>query len=126
MKATDGRVVILPNADVLANPIINYSRANQRRVELSLNLSHASKPDSVRQIILNAIESVPGFVKEPAPIIVFNNLTDHAVELNANFWVDVTKNDPYHAKDAVLLKVMSAFTEQGIEIPHPAQAVYSK
>ena len=126
MKATDGRVVILPNADVLANPIINYSRANQRRVELSLNLSHASEPDSVRQIILDAIESVPGFMKEPAPVIVFNSLTDHAVELNANFWVDVAKNDPYHAKDAVLLKVMSTFSEQGIEIPHPAQAVYSK
>jgi len=126
MKATDGRVVILPNADVLANPIINYSRANQRRVELSLNLSHASEPDSVRQIILKAIESVPGFMKEPAPIIVFNSLTDHAVELNANFWVDVAKNDPFRAKDAVLLQVMSAFSEQGIEIPHPAQAVYTK
>jgi small conductance mechanosensitive channel len=126
MKATDGRVVILPNADVLANPIINYSRAHQRRVELSLNLPHASEPDAARQIVLQAIENVPGFISEPAPVIVFNSLTDHAVELSASFWVDMTKNDPLHAKDAVLLKVMSAFSEQGIEIPHPAQSVYSK
>ena len=126
MRATDGRVVILPNADVLANPIINYSRANQRRVELSLSLSHASDPNTVRHIVLDAIESVPGFVEEPTPVIVFNSLSDHAMELNANFWVDVTKNDPVHAKDAVLLKVISAFNEQGIEIPHPAQAVYSR
>jgi small conductance mechanosensitive channel len=126
MRATDGRVVILPNADVLANPIINYSRANQRRVELSLSLSHASEPSQVRQIVLDAIETIPGFVTEPAPVIVFNSLSDHAMELNVNFWVDVTKNDPLHAKDAVLLKVISAFNEQGIEIPHPAQAVYSR
>jgi small conductance mechanosensitive channel len=126
MRATDGRVVILPNAEVLANPIINYSRANQRRVDLSLNLSHASEPGLVRRIFLDAIQSVPGFVSEPKPVIVFNSLTDHAVELNVNFWVDVTKNDPFHAKDAVLLKVMSVFNEQGIEIPHPAQAVYSR
>ena len=126
MRATDGRVVILPNAEVLANPIINYSRANQRRVELSLNLSHASEPGQVRRIVLEAIENVPGFVSEPEPIIVFNSLSDHAVELNMNFWVDMSKNDPFHAKDAVLLKVMSVFNEQGIEIPHPAQAVYSK
>jgi small conductance mechanosensitive channel len=126
MRATDGRVVILPNAEVLANPIINYSRANQRRVDLNLNLSHASEPGQVRQIVLDAIQSVPGFVSEPEPVIVFNSLTDHAVELNVNFWVDVTKNDPFHAKDAVLLKVMSVFNEQGIEIPHPAQAVYSR
>lgn len=126
IRATDGRVVILPNADVLANPIINYSRANQRRVDLSLNLPHASEPGTARQILLDAIKSVPGFVSEPEPVIVFNSLSDHAMELNVNFWVDVTKNDPIHAKDAVLLKVMSSFNEQGIEIPHPAQAVYSR
>jgi small conductance mechanosensitive channel len=126
MRATDGRLVILPNADLLANPIINYSRASQRRIELSLNLPHASEPGTVRQIVLDAIQSVPGFVSEPEPVIVFNSLTDHAVELNVNFWVDVVKSDPLHAKDAALLKVMSAFNEQGIEIPHPVQAVYSR
>ena len=119
IKAIDGRMVILPNADILANPIINYSRARQRRVEFSLNLPHASDPGTIRRIVLNAIESVPGFMSEPEPVIVFNSLSDHAVELNINFWVDVTKNDPFHAKDALLLKVMSAFNEQGIEIPHP-------
>jgi small conductance mechanosensitive channel len=125
MRAADGRVVILPNADVLANPIINYSRANQRRVELTLNLSHATEPGQVRQIILEAIESVPGFVREPEPVVVFNSLTDNALELNVNFWVDVSKTDPLRAKDMVLLKVKSAFSEQGIEIPHPVQAVFS-
>jgi len=126
MRAADGRVVILPNADVLANPIVNYSRANQRRVELSLNLSHSSEPSTVRKIILEAIQKVEGFSSEPAPVIVFNSITDSALELNINFWVDVTKNDLLRAKDAVLLQVKSAFKEQGIEIPHPVQAVYSR
>ena len=98
MRAADGRVVILPNADVLANPIVNYSRANERRVEFSLNLSHTCEPATVRKIILEAIEEVEGFVREPEPVIVFNSLTDSALELNVNFWVDVTKNDPLHAK----------------------------
>src|SRR5919106_1203368 len=93
MRAADGRVVILPNADVLANPIVNYSRANQRRVDLSLNLSHTTEPGTVRNIVLDAIQSVPGFISEPEPVIVFNSLTDSALELNVNFWIDVTKND---------------------------------
>jgi len=37
----------------------------------------------------------------------------------------MTKNDPLRAKDAVLLDIKSAFNEQGIEIPHPVQAVLS-
>jgi small conductance mechanosensitive channel len=125
MRAADGRVVILPNADVLANPIINYSRANERRVEFSLNLSHTSEPRTVREIVLEAIENVEGYVNTPEPVIVFNSITDHALELNANFWIDVTKNDPLHAKDTVLLNVKSEFNERGIEIPHPIQAVFN-
>jgi len=125
MRAADGRVVILPNAEVLANPIINFSRANQRRVDLTINLSHTSDPKTVREIILEAIEKVEGYVDTPAPVIVFNSMTDHALELNANFWIDVTKNDPVHAKDVALLNVKSAFHEQGIEIPHPIQSVFS-
>ncbi|HLO29641.1 MAG TPA: mechanosensitive ion channel [Anaerolineales bacterium] len=125
MRSADGRVVILPNADILSNPIVNYSRANERRVDFTLNLSHSSEPDTVRQIVLEAIQDVEGFVREPQPVIVFNSLTDSALELNANFWIDVTKTNPLHAKDAALLKVKSVFSEQGIEIPHPVQALLS-
>ena len=123
MRAADGRVVILPNAEVLANPIVNYSRANQRRVDFGLNLSLTCEPGIVRKIILEAIEAVEGYVSEPAPVIVFNSITDSALELNVSFWVDVTKNDPVHAKDTALLQVKSVFSDQGIEIPHPVQAV---
>ena len=125
MRAADGRVVILPNAEVLANPIINFSRANERRVEFSLNLSHTSDPQTVRKIVLEGIENVKGYVDTPEPVIVFNSITDHALELNASFWIDVTKNDLLHAKDTVLLNVNSKFNEQGIEIPHPIQSVFS-
>jgi small conductance mechanosensitive channel len=126
IRALDGRIVILPNASVLANPIVNYTRASQRRVELSLNLSHGTDPNTVRQIILEAIEEVPGFVGKPEPVIVFDNLTSSALVLTVNFWIDVSENNPAQAKDTVLLKVKFAFDRQGIEIPHPVQAVYSK
>jgi small conductance mechanosensitive channel len=126
IRAIDGRIVILPNASVLASPIVNYTRARQRRVELSLSLSHGTDPDMARQIILEAIEEAQGFVGKPEPVIVFDNLTSSALTLTVNFWIDVSKTNPAQAKDTVLLKVKSAFHQKGIEIPHPVQAVYSK
>lgn len=126
MRATDGRIITLPNAEVLANPIINYSRAYQRRVDLSLNLPLTSEPDTVRRILLDAVHNVDGFIEDPKPVIVFSNLTNSALELNASFWVEISKMDPLQAKDVVLLKIKSALGAQGIEIPHPVQAVYSK
>src|SRR5688500_15625010 len=126
IRASDGRIVILPNASVLANPIVNHTRAPQRRVDLSLSMSHGTDPNIARKIVLEAIEQVEGFLRKPEPVLVFDNLTSSALILTVNFWIDVSKTNPARAKDFVLLKVKSVFNEQGIEIPHPVQAVYSK
>jgi small conductance mechanosensitive channel len=126
IRAVDGRIVIIPNADILANPIVNYTRAIHRRVDLSLNLPHEAEPNIARQLVLDSVQSVIGFVKEPMPMVTFNNLTGSALEMTVNFWVDVTKNNPAEAKDSALLNVKSAFGREGIQIPHPVQKVLTQ
>jgi small conductance mechanosensitive channel len=126
MRASDGRLVILPNADVLANPIINYTRTNQRQADFSINLPLDCDPDTVKQILMDAGKEIEGFLYKPEPAVVFSNMTDSAIQANLIFWVDVKKNDLGRVREAVLLKVKSAFSEEGIEIPHPVQAVYSR
>ncbi len=125
METTDGRIVTLPNASILTNPIINYTRARRLRVDLSLSLPYTTDPNITRQLILDAIQGVAGFVSEPAPVVVFNNLTSSAMEMTVNFWIDTAKSNVAKAKDAALLNVSSAFGKQGIEIPHPVQRIYS-
>ncbi|MFN8404567.1 MAG: mechanosensitive ion channel, partial [Anaerolineales bacterium] len=39
LKALDGRLVSVPNADVLSNPIVNYTRAERRRVDVSVGVA---------------------------------------------------------------------------------------
>jgi small conductance mechanosensitive channel len=126
MRASDGRLVILPNSDVLANPIINYSRTYQRQAELSLNLPLNCDPDTVKQILMEAGKDIEGFLYTPEPTVVFVNLTNSAIQANITFWVDVKKNDTGRVREAVLFKIKSAFSEEGIEIHHPIQAVYSR
>ncbi|HJS18239.1 MAG TPA: mechanosensitive ion channel [Anaerolineales bacterium] len=126
MRATDGRLVILPNADVLVNPIINYTRTRQREVELSLNLPLTSEPDTIRRILMDTLQGVTGVLHQPEPAVVFVNMTDSAMQVNFSFWVDVNETGTDRARDAVLLKIKSALSQEGIEIPHPVQAVYSQ
>jgi small conductance mechanosensitive channel len=126
MRASDGRLVILPNSDVLVNPIINYSRTSQRQAVLSLSLPLTCELETVKQILMNAGKDIAGFLYEPEPSVTFVSLTDSAMQVNISFWVDVKTNDIARVKEAVLLRIKSAFSEKGIEIPHPIQAVYSR
>jgi small-conductance mechanosensitive channel len=75
---------------------------------------------------MDAGKDIEGFLYKPEPAVVFVNLTNSAMQVNLSFWVDVKKNDIGHVREAVLFKIRSAFSEQGIEIPHPIQAVYSR
>jgi small-conductance mechanosensitive channel len=75
---------------------------------------------------MDAGRDIEGFLYKPEPSVVFVNLTNSAIQVSITFWVDVKKNDVPRVKEAVLLKIKSALREEGIEIPHPIQAVYSR
>ena len=123
METVDGRIVILPNANILSGPIINFTRARRLRVGFNLSLPHTIDPDHIRQLVREAIQKVPGFVAEPTPLIVFDGLTSSSLDLRVNFWINTAENKLLSAKDMAILNVVKALENQGVEIPHPVQRV---
>jgi small conductance mechanosensitive channel len=124
MRTWDGRIVIIPNADVLSNPITNYTRAQRRRIELPVGVGYNSDPASTRQVILEALPDIPGFVEEPAPVVVFHTFSGSSIDLSAYFWIDTAKTDLISAKDSALELVKTALEKKGIEIPYPTRVVH--
>jgi small-conductance mechanosensitive channel len=123
MKTLDGRLVMLPNATILANPIENFTRADRRRVDLNVGVAYDADPEKVRSLVLEAVQAVAGFVSVPEPAVVFHTFGSSSIELTAYFWIDTKLTNPPAAKDAALTKVKTAFEKAKVEIPHPAQAV---
>jgi len=123
MKTIDGRIVIIPNAAILANPITNYTRAEFRRVELTVGVSYDSDPAVARQTVLGAIQDVPGYVSDPEPMAVFHTFGGSSIDLSAYFWINMSKSNPLLAKDAAIELVKSALDKKGIEIPFPITTV---
>lgn len=126
MKTLDGRIVFLPNADVLSQPIINYTRANRRRVDLPVSVSYDAEPESVRSIILAEIKNVPGVMDLPIPQVLFHTFSASSIDLTVFFWVDTAVNPHPAAKDMALTRIKQAFETVGIEAPYPVQIVRTK
>lgn len=119
MKTLDGRIVFLPNASVLSQPIINYTRARFLRVEFSLNVAYTADPEIARKVILDEIRSIPGAVDSPAPLVLFQAFGASSMEAAVHFWIDSTLASPAAAKDAALLGIRNGFKKNGIETPYP-------
>lgn len=124
MKTLDGRIVFLPNGDVLAQPIINYTRANLRRAELPIGVAYDSDPELVRKVVLTEVKAVTGFVDTPEPIVLFQSFGASSIDLTLFFWVDTAVNSHVAAKDMALTRIKQAFKRKNIEIPYPIQVQY--
>jgi len=124
IKASDGRIVTIPNANILAGPIVNYTRANRRRVDLPVGVGYGTDTDMARKVVLEAIQNVAGFVPEPEPLVGFSNFGEMALELNIYFWIDTSKTNPFAAKDSAFSLIKNALDKQGIKMPATIRAVY--
>jgi small-conductance mechanosensitive channel len=126
IRALDGRIVSIPNADVLSNPIINYTRAERRRIELPVGLGYNTDTEAARKVVLEAIQNVPGFMAEPAPVVGFSTFGDSALQLDTYFWIDTSKTNVIAAKDAAFILIKTALDKEGIDIPFPIRTVLTQ
>lgn len=123
MRTWDGRFVIIPNGDVFVKPIINFSKAKHRRVNISVGVAYESDLDKVTRVVLEAINDVPGLLQDPAPAVIFSTFGDSAIEFSAYYWIDTDVAGLGSAQDAGVKAIKNAFEREGIEIPYPIRTV---
>ncbi|HSF81238.1 MAG TPA: mechanosensitive ion channel family protein [Anaerolineales bacterium] len=123
MQTLDGRIVVIPNADVFTNPITNFTRAASRRLEIKIGVAYDSDPELVRSTALEALAKVPGLLEEPSPQVVFDNFGSSTFDLTIYYWIDTAQTSVFEAQDSGLVAVNRLFQAAGIEMPFPTQLV---
>jgi small conductance mechanosensitive channel len=124
IKTLDGRIVLIPNGEVLTSAITNFSQAETRRVEISTGVAYESDPDFVRQTALEALSGIDGLQSEPMPEVLFQNFGSPTLDLTIYFWIDTNQTDVVRAKDAGLKAIKNAFDRSQIDMPLPAQTIH--
>ncbi|HAE59503.1 MAG TPA: hypothetical protein DCG54_08350 [Anaerolineae bacterium] len=123
IKTFDGRIAILPNADVLNHAIVNYTRSLQRRVEVIVGVAYGTDLKLARDTALDAIRAVPGYIEEPASQVVFKDFGDFSVDMSVFVWIDTAQTGPLKARDAAIEIIKAAFDANKIDIPFPIRTV---
>lgn len=120
IRATNGLYITIPNADVFASPIINYSRAPARRVELSIPIAYGADLNQTRQVASQALEGLAGLISDPAPQITFSQMGDSYLSLDVWYWADMKEHDFSDVRDEGIRSLETAFAAAGIEVAPPA------
>ncbi len=116
VQTPDNKLIFIPNGDVSAGRIINYSREPNRRINLTVTASYDAGIDQVEEALREAIARVPSLLEEPAPFVSVNGYLNSSIEYVVRAWA--AQADYWDAYFALLHQIKYCFDEAGIEMTY--------
>ena len=122
LKTFDGRRVIVPNAKLTNDNIVNYSVYPTRRVEVIVSVDYASDLAFVRQTAMAILTGDNRILSDPAPAVVVKNLGESGIDVGIRAWVK--REDYWNVFFELQEAVKKSFDAAGIVIPFPQRVVH--
>ncbi|HEU20456.1 MAG TPA: mechanosensitive ion channel [Deltaproteobacteria bacterium] len=122
LTTPDNRVIIIPNAKITGDNIINYSARDKRRMDLVFGVGYGDNLQKVKDVISDVLAGERRVLKDPAPTIGLLELADSSVNFAVRPWVRTSEYWPvfFELKEAIKKR----FDEEGISIPFPQHDVH--
>ncbi len=116
LSTNDNKIIILPNGPVANGNIINYTKAEQRRVDWIFGISYGDDLKTAKELITKFIEEDQKILKDPLPFIGIESLTNTAVNISVKAWAATT--DYWDVYYAINERVYTEFEPAGLHLAH--------
>jgi small-conductance mechanosensitive channel len=121
----DGVEHLIPNETLISERVENWTHSNNRtRLKIDFGVHYKSDVRQVIELALEAANSVPRVLEEPAAKCLLIEFGDNSVNFQLRIWIADAQNGVQNVKSAVLLAVWDKFQEHAIEIPYPQRDVH--
>ncbi len=122
LKTPDNKTIIIPNAKLTGDNIVNFSAKDTRRVDLVAGVSYTDDLQKVKQVLQELVAADARVLKDPEPTIAVSELADSSVNFVVRPWVN--KDDYWNVYFGLTEAIKRRFDQEGISIPFPQQDVH--
>jgi small-conductance mechanosensitive channel len=118
VRDRDGVSTLVPNQNVITNPVINWSYADPRvRLKLPVRISYGDDPELALKVLEGVAFCNPRVLADPKPVSRLMNFGDSGIELELRFWITDPQEGVNNVRSDVNRAIWRAFKEHGITIP---------
>lgn len=117
LATIDNKLINVPNGDIAAAKIINYSTEPNRRIDINFGASYDAPIASVKAALLSAAERFPAILSDPAPFANVLEYHDSQVIYTLRVWVN--NADFWPTKFALLEAVREEFDRHDVTMSYP-------
>ncbi|HET8897994.1 MAG TPA: mechanosensitive ion channel domain-containing protein [Rhodanobacteraceae bacterium] len=117
----DNREVIVPNALVGSDAIINYNQRGTRRFEIVVGIGYDDDIGHAMHVVRDLMVADPRILAEPEAGVWVRTLGASSVDLAIRAWVK--SGDLWGAQTDLTRAIKERFDREGISIPYPQSEV---
>lgn len=121
LTTPDNRLITFPNAQVMNQPIINFSACPERRLDLPVAIAYEDDPTRALAVIRAVLDNHPRVLKTREPQLLVQRFGASSVELAIRPWV--RNGETLIAQSELLAAIKVALDQAGITIPLPQQVM---
>ncbi len=124
IRTYDGSEVIVPNANLTAAEVINWTLSDSlRRLEVPVGVSYGTDPQLVQDLLVAVVKDNPEVLNYPEPVALFVGFGESALNFLLRFWIADVETSPRISSE-VTAAVDDRLKQAGITIPFPQRDVH--
>ncbi|MBL4806844.1 MAG: mechanosensitive ion channel [Rhodobacteraceae bacterium] len=117
LATSDNVQVTVPNSDIWASSIVNYSFYDRRRCDLTIGVSYDTDLKKAETVLKKVIDAETRGLKDPEAFVKVTNLGDSSVDFSVRVWA--MSEDYWAMRHALIREIKEQFDKNGIDIPFP-------
>jgi small conductance mechanosensitive channel len=122
LTTPDNKEIIIPNSQISADTITNYSANDTRRVDLVFGVSYDDNLKTAREVLTRLCAEHPLILKDPATNIFVLNLGESSVDFAVRPWVN--SGDYWKVYGDLLEQGKVELEAAGCSIPYPQRDMH--
>lgn len=123
LKTKDNREITIPNGQIYAGAITNYSAKDTRRIDLVFSIGYDDDMLKAKQIMEEILQSHELVLADPMPTVSVAELATNSVNFFVRPWVN--SDDYWNVRADLIEKIKLAFDDNGITIPYPQMDIHT-
>lgn len=112
----DNRTISVPNGNLANSSSVNFSKENERRLDISIDVSYNNKIDDVKKSIESVLSKEKRINHDKDVFVRLTNYKESSMEYTIRVWVN--KDDYWNTKFDLLENIKNKFDSDGITIPY--------
>jgi len=122
LKTIDNKLVIVPNKSVWGGNIINFTKYDTRRVDMTMGVGYNDDLDKVIKTTLDVLKADKRVLSKPEPQVAVSEFADSSVNLVIRPWVKTSDYWDFFFDFQKAIKLR--YDKEGINIPYPQMDVH--